>query len=78
MSAITINIPDSLYNKLQELTRRDRVSVEDFAVSALAEKLSSFLTFDYLEERAKRARIDRFDELLAKVPNVEPHEEDRL
>jgi hypothetical protein len=78
MSAITINIPDSLYQKVQELTKRDRVSVEDFALSALAEKLSSFLTFDYLEERAKRANIDRFDELLAKIPDVEPSEEDKL
>ncbi len=78
MSAITIYVPDSLYTKIQELTKRDRVSVEDFAVSALAEKLSSFLTVDYLEERARRANSARFDELLAKVPHAEPDEEDKL
>jgi hypothetical protein len=78
MSAITINIPDSLYNKLEEFTNRDHVSVEDFAVSALAEKLSSFMTIDYLEERAKRANIHRFDELLAKIPPTTPAQEDRL
>jgi hypothetical protein len=63
---------------LEEFTSRDHVSVEDFAVSAIAEKLSSFMTFDYLEERAKRANIDRFDEILAKVPYAAPGDEDKL
>lgn len=78
MNALTINIPDSLYNKLKELTQKDRVSLEDFAVSAVAEKLASFLTVDYIEHRAKRANIDRFHEILAKIPSIEPDEEDRL
>ena len=78
MNAITINIPDSLYDKLEDFVKKDHISVEDFAVSAMAEKLSSFMTFDYLEERARRANIERFDELLAKIPSVEPSPEDKL
>jgi hypothetical protein len=78
MSAITINIPDSLFGKLQEVTAKDNTTLEQFALLALAEKLSSVVTVEYLEERAKRAKLERFEQLLAKVPSVEPDEADRL
>jgi predicted transcriptional regulator len=78
MSAITINIPDSLYDKLKEAAAKDESTPEHFAVLAIAEKLSSFMTVEYLEERAKRARLERFEELLSKVPDVEPEECDKL
>lgn len=45
---------------------------------ALAEKLSSVITVEYLEERAKGAKLERFEQLLAKVPDVEPIEGDKL
>lgn len=78
MSAITIDVPDSLYDKLREAAAKDRSTPEYFVVLAIAEKLSSFMTVDYLEGRAKRAKMDRFEELLSKVPDVEPEESDKL
>jgi len=78
MSALTINVPESLYDKLKEAAAKDKSTPEYFVVLAIAEKLSSFMTVDYLEQRAKRAQVDRFEGLLAKVPDVEPEESDRL
>ena len=78
MSAITINVPESLFVKLKEVTAKDESTPEQFALLAVAEKLSSILTVDYLEERAKRAKLERFEQLLAKVPDVEPEASDRL
>ncbi len=78
MSAITIDVPDSLYNKLKEAAAKDKSTPEYFVVLAIAEKLSSFMTVDYLERRAKRAKPDGFEELLSKVPDVEPEERDKL
>lgn len=78
MSAITINVPDSLFDKIKEVVAKDRSTPEQFALLAVAEKLSSVVTIEYLEERAKRAKLERFDQLLAKVPDVEPEESDRL
>ncbi|MBS1790545.1 MAG: toxin-antitoxin system HicB family antitoxin [Acidobacteria bacterium] len=78
MSAITINVPDSLFDKLKEVVAKDRSTPEQFALLAVAEKLSSVVTVEYLEERAKRAKLERFEQLLAKVPDVEPEEGDRL
>jgi predicted transcriptional regulator len=78
MSTITIDVPDSLFGKLKEMAAKDRSTPEQFALLALAEKLSSVLTVEYLEERAKRAKLERFEQLLAKVPDVEPVEGDQL
>ena len=78
MSAITINVPESLFGKLKEVIAKDQSTPEQFALLALAEKLSSVITVEYLEERAKRAKIERFEQLLAKVPDVEPEESDCL
>jgi len=78
MSAITINIPESLHEKLKEIAEQDNSTPEQLAVLAIAEKLSCIVTVDYLEARARRARSDRFDYLLSKVPDVEPEDRDRL
>jgi len=78
MSAITIDVPESLFGRLKEVAAKDQSTPEQFALLALAEKLSSVITVEYLEERAKRAKLERFEQLLAKVPDVEPEESDRL
>lgn len=78
MSAITIEIPESLFGKLKEVAAKDQSTPEQFALLALAEKLSSLITVEYLEEKAERAKLERFEQLLAKVPDVEPEEGDRL
>jgi len=78
MSAITLDIPESLHDKLKEIAERDNSTPEQLAVLAIAEKLSCILTVDYLEARAHRAKPDRFDLLLSKVPDVEPEDRDRL
>lgn len=78
MSTITINIPESLHNKLKEIAELDNSTPEQLALLAIAEKLSCILTVEYLEARARRAHRDRFDLLLSRVPDVEPEDRDRL
>jgi hypothetical protein len=46
--------------------------------SAVGEKLASLRTLDYLRDRARRGDRRRFEQLLAKVPDVEPEETDSL
>ncbi len=78
MNAITITIPDGIYNKIKELAEKDQSTVEQFAVLAMAEKMSSMVTANYLEERAKRAKPGRLSELLSRAPANEPLAEDRI
>jgi hypothetical protein len=75
---MTINIPESLYEKLKDVVEKDKSTPEHFAVLAIAEKLSSVMTVAYLEERAKRAKVERFEQLLSKVPDIEPEDYDQF
>jgi len=45
---------------------------------ALAEKISALLTEDYLQERAARGDINKFERAMAKVADVEPLSHDAL
>ena len=78
MSTLSLRLPDSLHKQIRELARREGISINQFISMAAAEKVSALLTVDYLERRAKRASRDKFEAVLAKVPDVEPEGYDRL
>lgn len=78
MSTLSLRLPESLHKKVRELTRKDRVSINQFINSAVAEKISTFLTRDYLEERAKRGSKTRFLSALRRVKNRKPESGDEL
>ena len=54
------------------------ISVNQFVMLAVAEKVAAISTIEYLEKRAKRGSRERFLEILNKVPAVEPEEFDKL
>lgn len=51
---------------IKEVIAKDQSTPEQFALLALAEKLSSVITVEYLEERAKRAKLEKFEQLSVK------------
>jgi hypothetical protein len=61
-----------------ELAKADGISIDQFVAQALAAKIAVLMELDYLEERAKRASREKFEQALAKVPNKEPEEYDKL
>jgi hypothetical protein len=44
----------------------------------VAEKMSAPMTLEYLRRRAAQGSLEKFEAVLAKVPDVEPVDEDRL
>ena len=72
MSTVSVQLPDSLHEKMQELAARDDISVDQFITVAVAEKMSALLTSGYLRERARRGSRSKFERVLAKVPDVAP------
>ena len=78
MSTISLRLPDSLHERIRKLAKKDRISINQFAASALAEKISALETEDYLSQRAKRASRAKFDRALSKVPDVEPENHDKM
>lgn len=78
MSTMSLRLPDSLHERIRKLAKRDRISINQFAATAIAEKISAIETEEYLSERAKRGSRERFDRAISKVPDMEPEKEDLL
>jgi hypothetical protein len=78
MSTLSIRLPNSLHQHAKRLAESEGISVNQLVSSALAEKLSALDAERYLRERAERGRDVAIDAILAKVPDVEPEEHDRL
>lgn len=78
MSRLNVQLPDSLYQSLQNLAERDGISLEQFVALAVAEKISALTTESYLQERATRGEQKKYRAVLAKVPDVEPELNDKL
>jgi hypothetical protein len=78
MSIVKVQIPDSLHKSLSDLANRDGISIDQFISTAIAEKLSALMTENYLGERAKRGSREKYEAILAKVPDVEPEAYDRI
>lgn len=78
MSALSLRLPESLHRKLAAVADREGVSINQLISSAVAEKMSALMTEEYLEERAKRGSRRKLAAVLAKVPDVEPDENDKL
>lgn len=79
MSTLSLRLPNSLHRQIRELAKREGVSINQLVTTAVAEKMAALMTVEYLAERAARGSRQTFDEILARVPDVEPDDEaDRL
>jgi len=78
MSTLSLRIPNSLHEQIRQLAKRDGISINQFLASAAAEKMSALLTEEYIEERARRASVRKFQRVLKNVPDTEPEDFDRM
>ncbi|KZL50453.1 hypothetical protein A2T98_07575 [Nodularia spumigena CENA596] len=78
MSNLNVQIPESLYKQIETLAAKENISLEQLVAIALSAQVSSWMTKDYIEEKAKRGSWDKFQQILAKVPDVEPEDYDKL
>jgi uncharacterized protein (DUF1778 family) len=75
---MSIRVPESLHRAIKELAAKEGYSMNQFLITAAAEKLSSLETVDYLRERAERANLKEFDQIMKRVPDVPPDPGDEL
>lgn len=78
MGALSLRLPESIHRHIKQIAEKEGVSINQFISSAVSEKISALLTEDYLLQRAKRAKMDDFKKILAKVPNRKPIKGDEL
>lgn len=78
MNVLSLRLPKTMYNQLKTAAKAEGVSMNQFIMLAVAEKIATLSTMNYLEERAKRGSREKFLAVLEKAPDVEPEEYDRL
>ena len=78
MSNLSLRLPDSLHETAKKLAKDDHISVNQFVTVAVAEKIAALMTEDYLEQRAQRGSRAKFEDILSRVPDIEPEEYDRF
>jgi hypothetical protein len=64
--------------QVEALAQKEGISIYEFITLAVAEKLATLATADYLTERAKRGSREKLLAVLAKAPDVEPEDYDKL
>lgn len=78
MTALTVRLPNSVHLKVKELAGRDDISVNQFIASAVAEKMASVMTLDFLKNEALQGQRSDFDRYLSLVPNAPAQAGDEL
>jgi hypothetical protein len=78
MSTLQLTLPQSMHEQVEALAQKEGISITEFIMLAVAEKLATLATADYLAERAKRGSREKLLAVLAKAPDVEPEDYDKL
>ncbi|MFT5144508.1 MAG: putative DNA-binding protein [Rhodothermales bacterium] len=76
MSTLSLRLPNSLHDRLRQLSEAEGVSMNQFISTAVAEKMAALMTEDYLEKRAARGSRERFANALSQIPDRPSDPED--
>ncbi len=78
MQTMSLRMPDYLKSAVSDVCAGEKISLNQFIVNALSEKVSALQTVDIIEKRAKKASKKDFLDALNQISNHEPYESDRL
>ena len=76
MATLSIRFPNSLHEAVKEMAQKDDISINQFVTSAVIEKVTAMETEGYIQERAEKGSIETFKNILKKVPDTKPREDD--
>ncbi len=77
MSNYALRVPDFLMKTARFIAKKEKTSVNQLFVTAIAEKLSALQTEELLQERAALASSEAYFETLSKVSSREPLVQDK-
>lgn len=78
MSTLSLRLPNTLHEQVREIAQAEGVSMNQFVALAVAEKVAVLQASDYLAQRAQHGSREKLLAILAKSPDVEPEEYDKL
>lgn len=72
MANYALRVPESLFSYARQVAEEEHVSMNQFFVTAIAEKVSALKTETYFRERQARGELAAFDQWLAASPKAAP------
>ena len=77
-SNYALRLPASLKRAVEEVARQDGTTLNQFIVSAVAEKLAALKTADYFHKRVARADRTAFDRMMRRPGGEAPQPGDEM
>lgn len=78
MTTISTKIPDSLFRQAKTIADNEEMTLDQFIVLALASQISSWNVGKTFAERAEKGDWNKAREILAKAPDIEAEDFDKL
>lgn len=78
MANYALRVPESLFEYARGVAEEEKVSMNQFFVTAIAEKVSALKTESYFRERIARGDDSAFDIWLDASPTAQPESGDEL
>ncbi|MGC3986368.1 MAG: hypothetical protein QM777_17515 [Pseudorhodoferax sp.] len=78
MANYALRVPESLFEYARQVAEEEKVSMNQFFVTAIAEKVSALKTESYFRERLARGDDIGFDAWLQASPDAPPQAGDTL
>jgi len=78
MQTMSLRMPDYLKLAVNDVCQGEKISLNQFIINALSEKVSALQTVDIIENKAKQASKEDFIYALNQIPNNEPFDNDKL
>ncbi len=72
MANYALRIPESLFAYARQVAEEEHVSMNQFFITAIAEKISALKTESYFRERQQRGEMAAFDAWLDQSPDAPP------
>ena len=68
----SLRLPRSLKRAVEELSREEGTSINQFVATAVAEKVSAMRTAEFFADRRRRADYEAFDRIMARTDGEPP------
>lgn len=78
MTTINTKVPDAIFRQAKKIADREKISLDEFIALALASQISSWNTGKSFAERAENGNWEKSREILAKAPDIEAEDYDKL
>ncbi len=78
MTIISTKIPDTLFRQAKTIAESEDLTLDEFIALALASQISSWNVGKSFDERAEKGNWKKAREILAKAPDVEAEDFDKL